>query len=451
MTEDGRKDPCVQAAFGNRLSRRTFLLGMAGLYSSITLPLPAGSAVGLYEPFAFAFVSDVHLATGVPDSFKLVHESQLFLQDVIKDLNQDKLEFVIFGGDQVDAPGRDDSNWQLFLDVVQSLNSPWSFVLGECDVTDQIPVDKMRTYGPDWKGRGIESAHPYWSHDPLPGVHIIGLDTSRANSSTGDVGRRQLDWLQKDLDKNKRKFTIVFSHHPLLPPPPYDSGPPWDEYICAQGPAVREILGKSPKVRLAVSGHVHVSDVQQERDIWYVSSPSLDVYPCAYRIFRVTPENITIETYQINFGALIKKARKNLEESTLARKYDQARPDRFLAVVEGEPKDNDVLLPLAPGAAPKPLPKKKKKKGKPVKKEKPKKEKKPKEKPAPKEKPQPEKKPDGKKPAEPEKPADATPPEPAPDTTPPDTPAPEPDTGGPPAPEASEPPAPTKPGKAGSK
>ncbi len=436
MTEDlsvGRRDPGCPEAFGSRLSRRTFLLGMAGLYSTITLPLPADSAVGLYEPFAFALVSDAHLAIGVPDSFKLVHESQLFLQDVIKDLNQDKLDFVIFGGDQVDAPGRDDSNWQLFLDVVQSLNAPWSFVLGECDVTDQMPVDKLRTYGPDWKGRGIETAHAYWSHDPLPGVHIIGLDTSRANSATGDVGRRQLEWLQNDLEKNKRKFTIVFSHHPLLPPPPYDGGPPWDEYICAQGPAVREVLGKSPKVRLAVSGHVHVSHVQQERDIWYVSSPSLDVYPCAYRIFRVTPENITVETYQINFPALIKKARKNLEESTLARKYDQSRPERFLAVVEGERKDNDVLLPLAPGAAAQPLPKKKKKKGKPAKKEK---------KP-PEKKPEPQK-PDQKKPGVPDKPEEKKPAEPSPDDTPPaDVPAPGPDTGAPPAAETPEPAAPT--------
>src|SRR5262249_44752140 len=226
-----------------------------------------------------------------------------------------------------------------------------------------------------------------------PGVHIIGLDTSRANSSTGDVGPRQIEWLQKDLEKNKRKFIIVFSHHPLLPPPPYDSGPPWDEYICTQGPAVREVLGKSPKVRLAVSGHVHVSKVQQEGSIWYVSSPSLDVYPCAYRIFRVTPENITIETYQVNFPALIKKARKSMAESTLSYRYDQGKPERFLALLDGERTDNDVLLPLATGGTAQPLPKKKKKKGKPPQKEKPKKEEKP-----PAKKGEPKKKPVEKKP-----------------------------------------------------
>lgn len=412
----GQRPDSSQAAQANRFSRRTFLLGIAGLCSTITLPLPAWGAVGLYEPFAFAFVSDVHLATGMPDSYKLLHESQLFLQDVVKSLNQDKLDFVIFGGDQVDALGKDDSNWQLFLDVVQTLNAPWSFVLGEQDLVDVTPVDKMRTYGPDWKGRGIETDRPYWSFNPLSGVHIVGLDTSRANSPSGDMSRRQLEWLKTDLEQNKRNFIIVFSHHPLLPPPPYDGGPPWDEYICPQGAAARELLAKSGKVRLAVSGHVHVSRIQQEGDIWYVSCPSLAVYPCAYRIFRVTPESISVETFQVSFPALIKKARKNLATSTLAYKYDPARQERFLEVVAGQHLDNDALLPLAPGQSARPLPKKKKK-GKPRAKAEPGKNKKKREKP-------PEKAPEEKKPPEHGKPQTTEPvPEGAPVQTPPARPA----------------------------
>src|SRR5262249_21217731 len=148
---------------------------------------------------------------------------------------------------------------------------------------------------------------------------------------------------------------------------------------------------------------------------------SLDVYPCAYRIFRVTPENITIETYQINFPALIKKARKSMAESTLSYRYDQGKPERFLALLDGERTDNDVLLPLAAGGRAQPLPKKKKKKGKPPQKEKPKKSekapaKKEEAKKKPVEKKQDEKKPKGqqpeeKQPATPEKPEVENPPE----------------------------------------
>src|SRR5262249_2544403 len=158
-----------------------------------------------FEPFTFAYVSDVHLASGVADSYKMVHESQLFLQQLVKELNQRKLDFVIFGGDQVDQPGKDQANWQLFLDIAQGLNAPWSFVLGESDISGPLPVDKVRTYGPDWKGRGMDTDTSYWSHNPaqFAGVHLVGLDTSLPNTTTGGVSQKQLDWLKKDLETNR--------------------------------------------------------------------------------------------------------------------------------------------------------------------------------------------------------------------------------------------------------
>ncbi len=347
-----------------RVSRRSLLLGMlAAGCGMLKLRLPEAAAYQPFEPFSFAFVSDVHLANGMPDSYKLVHESQLFLQELIKELNEHNLNFVIFGGDQVEEVGRDQANWQLFLDCLQGLNSPWSFTLGEADVSGDVPPDKMRIFGPDWKGRGIETETPFWSHtlDQLPSVHLIGLDTSLANSTIGMLSHRQLDWLKQDLLSAKRLFTIVFCHHPLLPPPPFDGGPPFDEYVIPDGAAAREILATAPNVRLVISGHVHVSKVQQEKDIWHISCPSLAVYPCAYHIFHVTPDAVTMETHQIGFPALIKKARKALSESNLARKYNASNPESFVALVQGVREDRDALIPLVSGKPIQALAQKKKK------------------------------------------------------------------------------------------
>jgi hypothetical protein len=165
--------------------------------------------------------------------------------------------------------------------------------------------------------------------------------------------------LKNDLTTNPGKFTIVFSHHPLLPPPPFDTGPPWDEYIATQGDSAREILNRSKDVRLAVSGHLHVSKIQRERDIWYVASPSLDVYPCAFRIFRVKPESITVETYQITFPALLKRARQLLDGSNLAFKYNQSKPQLFADLCFGQRADQTCVLPLRAPAAVAPAPSKK--------------------------------------------------------------------------------------------
>lgn len=333
-----------------KLNRRTFLLGLAGLGMLSWTATPA-LAYQPFEPFNFAFVTDVHLCNDIEDSYKLTRESQLFLQQLVKQLNSEKLDFVVFGGDQVETVGKDEANWQLFLDVLQGLNAPFSFVLGESDVSGNLAVDKRKTFGPDWKSRGIETDTSYWSHNlsQVPNVHLVGLDTSMPNSTTGGVSQRQLDWLKKDLGANKKFFTIVFCHHPLLPPPPYDGGPPWDEYIIPDGGAVREIIGAFPNVKMVLSGHTHVTKVQNEKDVWHISSPSLCVYPCAYRVFNVTPDMVTMETKQIEFPALIKKAKKQLVDSSLADRYSKADPASFLEVVEGTKDDREALLPMGAG------------------------------------------------------------------------------------------------------
>ena len=345
----------------DKLTRRSFLFGLASVLT-LSMTRQARASVGLFEPFSFAYVTDVHLATGMSDTFKMLQESQLFLQDAVKQLNAEKLDFVIFGGDQVERPGQDDANWQLFLDVAQTLTAPWTFVLGEQDVSGPPAVNKMKTYGPDWKGKGIETETPYWSQSPLPGVHIVGLDTSRSNSTQGDLSPEQLQWLKDDLNKNTRRFTIVFSHHPLLPPAPFDGGPPWDDYIVSQGATAREILGSSKYVRLALSGHVHMTKIQKEGDIWYVSGPSLGVYPCAYRIFRVTPDDITVETYQISFPALVKKARQIFAKCPLAFKYNERKPEAFAELADGSLIDQDAVMPLTAGSTIQPLKQKRRKK-----------------------------------------------------------------------------------------
>ncbi|RTL38386.1 MAG: hypothetical protein EKK48_20975 [Candidatus Melainabacteria bacterium] len=344
------------------VSRRTFLFTLAAV---TCLPfLPEAKAAHSFAPFSFGYVTDTHVVHGKPDSYLLLQESQLFLQDCVKQLNSEKLDFVIFGGDQVENPGVDDANWQLFVDCAQILSCPWSFVLGEKDVSGNPPVDKMKLYGPDWKQKGIQTDKPYWSQSPLPGVHIVGLDTSRPESTAGDVSNEQLEWLKKDLSSNAGKFTIVFSHHPLLAPPPFDGGPPWDDYVTANGASVREILAGSKDVRLAINGHIHVNKVQQEAAIWYVSSASLDVYPCSYRIFRVTPQTIQMESYQVSYPALVKKAKQQLDGSTIAFQYNEQKPALFAEVAVGNRIDNMALLPLSPGQPAQQIDEKKLKKAK---------------------------------------------------------------------------------------
>lgn len=335
----------------NAVARRTFLAGLAGLAGLGSSGILKGSqawsfSTTSFQPFSFAFVTGCHLVTGTADSFRLTQESQLFLQDAVQQLNALNPDFVIFGGDQVDLVGHDEINWQLFIDIVQSLNCPWHFILGERDASGYPPVDKLRTFGRDWRGKGITADNPFWSDDILPGVHLIGLDTSCANSTIGDLSQQQLNWLAQDLALNKNPFTIVAAHHPLLAPAQFNGGSLWDAYGVPQAAAARAILNSSPSVKLVLSGHVYANNIQREKDIWYVSSCALDVFPCSFRLFRVDSEGMSVTTHQVSYPALVKKAKVNLVDSPLANQYNNRHPAAFVLFAEGTKSDLNARLPL---------------------------------------------------------------------------------------------------------
>ena len=339
------------------LSRRLFLTALAGL------PFVSLSTTSVWAaaptPFSFIYITDTHLVNGQPDNgYKMLQESQLFLQEIVKGVNALKPDFVIFGGDQVETVGNNETNWQFFLDIMQSLHCPWYFVLGEQDVSGKLPVDKMKQFGPDFKGRGIKVDTPYWSADPMPNVHLIGLDTSKANANMGELSEQQLEWLKLDLEANRGKFTMLVTHHPLLPPPPYDGGPPWDEYILENGADVREILGKFSDVRLVMSGHLYMNKAQVERDVFHVSCAGLDVFPCQYKYFRVTKDSIVMESFDVPLPKLVKKAEDALVNSSLASKMSRRKPEAIVDMFRGADEDQNALFTITGAKTIKPLSKK---------------------------------------------------------------------------------------------
>jgi hypothetical protein len=331
----------------NSVGRRKFLLGLAGL-GLMSFKFPASRAFQPFTPFTFAHVCGCNLCNDQPDSYELTQESQLFLQQLVKQLNQDRVDFVMFGGDQVRAIGKNEDNWALFQDCLAPLTCPWSFVLGERDVSGPTPIDKNKMYFPDWKLIGIKTDTGYWSHNPkgAPDIHIIGLDSSLPNTTIGGISGRQLAWLKNDLEENKKFFTMVFCHHPLLPPAPYDGGPPWDDHVIPDASSVREVLASYPQVKMVLTGHVPVNKVQVEKGIYHISTPPLVVYPCAYRIFRVEPDGVTMETRPIDYPALVKKARRELASSSLAGRFSQKNPNSFVELVSGDKLDYDAFLPM---------------------------------------------------------------------------------------------------------
>lgn len=328
------------------MSRRAFVTALASLPLINLATSETAAAASAIKPFSFVYLCDSHLCNGKPDNaYKMLQESQLFLQESIKGINALKPDFVVFGGDQVETVGKNEANWNFFLDVAQGLKCPWYFVLGEDDVvSERIPVDKQRQFGPDFKGRGITGSDTWWSLDPVDGVHLIGLDTSIANSTGGDISSQQLEWLKNDLSSNRGKFIIIVTHHPLLPPAPYDGGPPFDEYILPDGADVREIL--TSDVKLVLSGHLYINKAQLERYTYHVSCAGLDIYPCQYKYFRVSKDSILMESFEVPMPKLVKRAEEALVASSLASKINQRKPAEVVELFRGQDEDQNAILSL---------------------------------------------------------------------------------------------------------
>jgi len=174
-------------------------------------------------------------------------------------------------------------------------------------------------------------------------VHLIGLDTSRANVPPGIFQTSNSLGLKADLVKNTKKFTIVFSHHPLLPPPPFDGGPPWDDWILPQGPNVREILGSSRYVRLALSGHVHMSKISKSATFGMSPIPVSALSPVRSNLSRHRRRCHDRNVSDLVSGPSKKKQSKIFGTWQIGFKYNELKPETFADVAEGERIDQNCV------------------------------------------------------------------------------------------------------------
>lgn len=81
---------------------------------------------------------------------------------------------------------------------------------------------------------------------------MIVVGTARPERDEGEIGHRQVVWLQRNLKRYKRERKVVIMHHHLVQVP--DTGPDTIPIIDA-GDALRALIGS--KVDLVLGGHRH--------------------------------------------------------------------------------------------------------------------------------------------------------------------------------------------------
>jgi hypothetical protein len=243
--------------------------------SGKTKALPAWVDVSRRPLWSFAWVSDMHM-----DGSRLDYIAKAFryIDTVMKP------HFVLFNGDNnaQPAPPKDPSKpeplgerQQLFLKTFLHghLKSPYVLITMD-DWTEGF--DKV--FGP----------HQY-SFD-CGGLHFILLDPDRFYHGPGFEGlsvfdKRTWQWLEQDLERNRKLPTLVALHEPIYPATFLDAKP------------LRRLLNRYPNVVAVLQGHLHVDIERRREGRTYLVCPSLGVPPArSMKQVHVYPEGLVLRT-----------------------------------------------------------------------------------------------------------------------------------------------------------
>jgi 3',5'-cyclic AMP phosphodiesterase CpdA len=127
----------------------------------------------------------------------------------------------------------------------------------------------------------------YWSISVAPNIQLIGLDSARDQDWGGSIDDAQMMWLENELIAGVDKLVIVAVHHPLHPLIPIDHNPDWTKFICDNGSEVLALLDQHPQAKVVLTGHHHITKVDQVGQRMHLACPAMVIYPCAYRTLRV--------------------------------------------------------------------------------------------------------------------------------------------------------------------
>jgi Icc protein len=316
------------------MNRRQFLKGVAAAGAALSageLFIPFAEALGV-SAFNFAHITDLHLDVHGESNWQYREKSVPLFIDALRQLPRlPKLNFVVFGGDQIHYGPNDKKSLDVFQQWTAHLNMPYYILLGNTEVSPVGGVSKLKRkdYLNIWYGKGLRPGHSSWAFDPVRGVRVIGFDVTVNGKPYGEAGRKGLKWLENELTANKsKKLIIVFTHQLLMPTTERDTSPDWSFWMVKNAEQVRAVLKRFPNVRLAISGHHHASRVITDNRITYVSDPAIVTYPCAFRVFNVTRRGIHLKNVGLGDEAVVKQAKELLVTDSYAKMYDLANPQK---------------------------------------------------------------------------------------------------------------------------
>ena len=339
------------------MDRRKFLksvatagVSLSGLAMMGEIFIPFAEAVEMPK-FNFAHITDLHLDVRGESNWQYREKSVPLFIDALRQLGRlPKLNFVVFGGDQIHYGPNDKESLDVFQKWTAHLNMPLYVLLGNTEVSPVSGVSKLGKddYLKAWSDKGLRPGHSSWAFDPVSGVRVIGFDVTADGKPYGEASLEDLKWLEKELKENQsKKLIIVFTHQLLMPTSAKDQTRSWSFWMVKNSTRVREILEAHPNVRLVISGHHHVSKVDTVGRITYVSDPAIVTYPCSFRSYSVSREGVHLKNIGLDDKVAVNRAMELLVSDPYAKMYSPSEPQKAAGYCSGlTEKDRETTIKL---------------------------------------------------------------------------------------------------------
>ncbi|MCF8044863.1 MAG: metallophosphoesterase [Desulfarculaceae bacterium] len=317
----------------NHFSRREFLkTGGSSLVGALLLQ-SVGTKVFAAEtatPFGnvrFAVISDMHLDIKGKNGMKMSAASTTCLEKTVAELNRETdLRFVLVAGDLL-LDGEVE-NLKIVKGLLDTLTMPYYVVCGNHDFIPPNPEKHRKDFHyltveefyQSFQGHGYEnSKRPYYAHEIVPGLRVIGLDACLPHDPKkwgGILPKEQLAWLDRQLTDHADQLNLIFMHHNFIRWSADEmKGGPKQWFCIDNDEEARKLLTKHAKAApVVISGHRHIGlDHKEINGVNYFIVPSLNSYPMRYSLFTISHQSLAWKTEMVSVPETVHlEARENL-------------------------------------------------------------------------------------------------------------------------------------------
>ena len=251
-----------------------YRIGSGGRWGSTsnftTLSQPGGNL-----KLQFAIVTDPHVDVDGTNTRNgnMNEDSRRLLGSVLQEINENpELDFLVVPGDLTNGA---EADFEALGEEMDALTIPWYPIPGN--------TDKAEEGWQQWYTNATGMTQMYHSFD-AGGYHFVMLDSSARGRINGTLPPDQLDWLERDLEKNDERPTLIFMHH---------MADRTDEIFGIDAPSQQDlssIVSANPQVLSITSGHIHQNIRSSFGNRVNIAVAATVQYPIGYSIVTLYEE-----------------------------------------------------------------------------------------------------------------------------------------------------------------